>query len=394
MISTKSDAAPEPPVPSYFLFVSAELVPFMRALFGRFIAYGVVLGHIISGIIGQVLTLGVRVKKYMIRLLMFRGGIFYHTPRLGLTAIVSTAAFSLFVFPAVQPMSESRAISAVLAKQPSLIGSSTVLAATQTTLATKSGKSIRSEVIDHQVASGETLSSIAELYLVSVEGLKFVNNLNDDMLHPGDTLSIPPVNGLIHKVVEGDTISSLATLYNVPQQAIADFNALEDPFILHGGDELIIPDAQIPVKKVVPVQTYYAATQPSTGLTLQTTAVTPLGTGGFVMPTSAVLSQYFWWGHTAIDLAGSCGTPIVASDSGTITFAGWWNGGGGNSIWVDHGNGYVTQYAHMSGFERTGGTVARGEVIGYIGTTGRSTGCHLHFMVLRNGIPIDPLGVL
>jgi len=330
-------------------------------------------------------------KKSLVRLLVHRGSYFKHSPRLGLTAVMSTTTFSLIIMPAIQPLTNTLPTRNIVV--PSDQTENIMMVNNPIVNTEKTSRTLRMEVTTHTIQIGDTLSSIAETYLVSTEGLKYVNNLTSDFIKPGEQLTIPPVGGLIHTVKNGDSLAALSDLYQVPAQAIADFNSLEDPFTLHSGDELVIPDAQIPQPK--PVAPVYVAInpQPAAGLILETN-VNNLGTGGFIIPTQGVLSQYFWWGHPAIDLAGSCGTPIVASDSGTITFAGWWNGGGGNSIWVDHGNGYVTKYAHMSAFERTGGTVNRGDVIGYVGTTGRSTGCHLHFEVHNGNTSVDPLTVL
>lgn len=100
-----------------------------------------------------------------------------------------------------------------------------------------------------------------------------------------------------------------------------------------------------------------------------------------------------WWGHTGVDLVNNCGVPIVAPNSGTISFVGWMDNIGGNMIYLNHGGGYQTRYAHLSGFNsHHGQSVSQGQVIGYVGTTGLSTGCHLHYEVLLNGIFIDPLG--
>lgn len=107
------------------------------------------------------------------------------------------------------------------------------------------------------------------------------------------------------------------------------------------------------------------------------------------------ISTYFqqWWGHTGVDLVNGCWTPIVAPNSGTIGFVGWMDNIGGNMIYLNHGNGYQTRFAHLSGFNSSYGQwVNAGQVIGYVGTTGMSTGCHLHYEVLRNGVFIDPVG--
>ncbi|MCA9392323.1 peptidoglycan DD-metalloendopeptidase family protein [candidate division WWE3 bacterium] len=386
----------DPLIPGLAARLMGSIIIFFTVFARRFSYYLVSLREAFVFVLAAASYYPVRAKKMFVRVLMYRGGFFNKSPRFGFAALISTTTFSLMLIPAIKPLDDSKVISDVIAAGQTISASSTTVLAASPSVGTEgSSASLRTEIATHVVAPGETLSSIAETYLVSVEGLRYVNGLGNDLIRPGDELTIPPVDGLIHTVNEGDTLASIGSTYNVPQQAIADFNSLEEPFVLHSGDELVIPDAQIPAPKPV-VSDLASATEPAnSGLVLQTTAVAAnAGSGHFIMPANATLTQYFWWGHTAIDLANSCGTPIVASDSGTITFAGWWAGGGGNSIWIDHGNGYVTRYAHMSAFERTGGSVNRGDVIGYIGSTGRSTGCHVHFVVEQNGRPINPLSVL
>ena len=127
------------------------------------------------------------------------------------------------------------------------------------------------------------------------------------------------------------------------------------------------------------------------------------GTGRFVWPVSGPVTCGFGWRvhpifhtrefHTGVDIAAAAGTPIHAADSGTVIIA-TAEGGYGNVIVIDHGGGLSTLYAHQSAFAVTSGRVVRGQVIGYVGTTGFSTGPHLHFEVRRNGQPVDPMGYL
>jgi len=349
----------------------------------------------------------IKVKKSALRLLMFRGSFFYQTPRLGLATVVSTAVFSLIAVPALNPINEHRMVMQVLAAHDTSSDNGSVAGVTTDSTSngvvmefdntfraavTSHNDSLNTESTAYVVQGGDTISSIAEEYLVSSEALKYANSLTSDIIKPGQEISIPPVNGLVHTVKDGDTISTIASLYSVSGQTIVDFNFLEEPYIIREGNTLIIPDAKIPQPKPV---VYAAAPQSQpAGLSLQSIAPSASGTGGFGMPTSGTFTHYFWWGHTAVDIANSCGTPIVAADSGTITFAGWWAGGGGNSIFIDHGNGYVTKYAHMNGFALTGGGVSKGQVIGYMGDTGRAYGCHLHFIVNYGAQATDPMSIL
>jgi murein DD-endopeptidase MepM/ murein hydrolase activator NlpD len=118
---------------------------------------------------------------------------------------------------------------------------------------------------------------------------------------------------------------------------------------------------------------------------------------GFIWPVSGpVTSGFGWrWGrmHEGIDIGAACGTPIRAAASGTIVYAGWMDGYG-NIVIIDHGGGIGTAYAHQSAIYVGGGSVSQGQTIGAVGSTGHSTGCHLHFEVRVNGIPVDPLGYL
>jgi murein DD-endopeptidase MepM/ murein hydrolase activator NlpD len=118
---------------------------------------------------------------------------------------------------------------------------------------------------------------------------------------------------------------------------------------------------------------------------------------GFIWPVSGPITSGFGprWGsfHEGIDIGAACGTPIRAAASGTIIYAGWMDGYG-NIVIIDHGGGLATAYGHQSAIYVSGGAVSQGQVIGAVGSTGHSTGCHLHFEVRVNGSPVDPLGYL
>jgi murein DD-endopeptidase MepM/ murein hydrolase activator NlpD len=347
------------------------------------------------------------VKRYGVRLILYKGGYFHQTHRLGLAAIASTTMLSLISVPMFNPLTQLGSASVILAKSStnsattSDSSDSLVLSKNYNTQVNSKGdEAMRNEVVEYVVEGGDTVSTIAQEYLVSSEALKYANNLGDnDLLHPGDKLKIPPVGGLVHNVDAGETISTIASLYQVSPQTIVDFNHMEEPYIIHNGQELVIPDAKVPAPKpkVAGLASQNNTKPQTTGLVIETlpsNGGSASGTGALMMPANGTLTQYFWWGHTAIDIANGCGTPIVAADSGTITFTGWWAGGGGNSVFVDHGNGYETKYAHLSGFTRGAGAVNKGDIIGYMGATGRAYGCHLHFIVTSGGRPINPLSVL
>jgi murein DD-endopeptidase MepM/ murein hydrolase activator NlpD len=147
-----------------------------------------------------------------------------------------------------------------------------------------------------------------------------------------------------------------------------------------------------------------AATKPSatsyTGVSVIKDLVNPSAkpsTTKLAWPTSATrITQYFSWRHPGLDLAAKVGTPLYAAESGKVTISqGGYNGGYGNTIVIDHGGGMKTRYGHASKlYVKVGDTVERGEVIAAMGSTGRSTGSHLHFEVIINGTKYNPLSYI
>jgi murein DD-endopeptidase MepM/ murein hydrolase activator NlpD len=122
-----------------------------------------------------------------------------------------------------------------------------------------------------------------------------------------------------------------------------------------------------------------------------------VGEGNFMWPTSGHISQKYYWYHQAVDIANASGPDIVAAQGGTVVTAGWNAGGYGNYVIVDHGNGYKTLYGHMvtgSMVVKAGDKVKQGQKLGRMGSTGRSTGTHLHFEVKTANGNVNPLTVL
>ncbi len=253
------------------------------------------------------------------------------------------------------------------------------------------------EITIHNVQEGETVSSIAERYGLDVTTILWENDLSETAkLKPGQELRILPVDGLRHKVLKGETIYSIAKKYGLDEaqaQVIVDypFNEFlnDETFELAIGQQLVIPQG---VKPKAP-----APTRGRTAFgTLTPDAGTVTATGAFVWPASGGISQGYSFYHKALDISNHGGGPILAADSGTVTVAGWIdNSGYGNRVMVDHNNGYVTLYAHMSVVQvKPGQRINRGDVIGQMGSTGRSTGTHLHFEIRQGGVLHNPLGFL
>ncbi len=254
------------------------------------------------------------------------------------------------------------------------------------------------EIIIHQVQDGETLSSIAARYSLQLETILWENNLTEkSTLKPGQELRILPVDGVKHKVARGETIFTIGKRYGLDDdsqvQVIVDypFNEFlnEETFELAIGQELMIPGGIMPKAIASPTRTIRTiATTPDAG------SVT--ATGSFVWPAAGRITQGYFFYHKAIDIANRSGGAILAADAGVVTVAGWIdNSGYGNRVMIDHGNGYVTLYAHMSAVSVTPGQrVNRGDVLGQMGNTGRSTGTHLHFEVRQGGGLLNPMSFL
>lgn len=256
----------------------------------------------------------------------------------------------------------------------------------------------RTSVTTYTVQHGDTLSTIAQKFSVSQDTIRWANSLTDDSISSGDQLQIPPVTGVIHKVKAGETIYSIAKLYSANPQAIADFptNDFANPETLSlvVGETLIVPDGQMPQAQSTPKP------QPSYFADAPDGSSTPYS-GSFIWPIHGELSQGFSFYHPGFDIAGPIGTPIYAAMSGTVVEAqGGWNGGYGNTVLLRVGKednaqyvGYTTRYAHMNTlpFVSVGQHVTGGQQIGVRGSTGRSTGPHLHFEIHNAaGIAVSP----
>jgi len=273
---------------------------------------------------------------------------------------------------------------------PSAVLSSVTEAEEQTTTQVADSQR-RAKVIDYSVQSGDTLSGIAQKFQISAETIKWANDLGTNItLKPGQTLKIPPITGIVHKVQRSDTVYSIAKRYSIDPQGIVDypFNTFtnDETFALAVGQILIVPDGQMPQPQAPRI--YVAQQTPNAG-TITTSGI-------FIWPTTGRITQYFSWYHKAIDIANSVGTPILAADAGTITVAGWPdNVGYGNRVMINHGNGYLTLYAHLSKvLVNVGQTVKRGDLIGLMGSSGRSTGPHCHFEIRLNDKNQNPLAYL
>ncbi len=246
----------------------------------------------------------------------------------------------------------------------------------------------RDRSITYTVIEGDTLGSIADKFNVSIDTIKWANpKLESDNLAIGVELAIPPVTGLVVKVQKGETIYSIAKKYKTDAQNILnypfnDFTDL-DTFALAAGQTLVVPDGVMPESK--PIYSPQLIAQVGT---------TP-GSGQFMWPTQGVITQRPVSYHMAVDIANNALPPVLAADSGKVVLVEYLRYDYGRHIIIDHGNGYQSLYAHLSEiYVSVGQTVSKGAVIGKMGSTGRSSGPHLHFEIRQAGRLLNPLNFL
>ncbi|HPA25679.1 MAG TPA: M23 family metallopeptidase [bacterium] len=250
---------------------------------------------------------------------------------------------------------------------------------------TNSNTQVRTEVEEYIVQSGETVSTIAKKFNISVNTILWANNLSaNSLIKPGNKLIILPVSGVLHQVKKGDTLSALVKKYGVEVNKILASNQIISEEQISIGQNLIIPGGEI--KKSTPASTNSLASN------LRSKS-NESKAGGYIWPTSArYITQYFGWRHNGLDIAGPLGTPIYAAKPGKVITAGWNSGGYGNYIILQHTDGTKTLYGHMTKlYVKAGNQVEQGETIGAMGSTGRSTGPHLHFEIIINGKRVNPL---
>jgi murein DD-endopeptidase MepM/ murein hydrolase activator NlpD len=257
-------------------------------------------------------------------------------------------------------------------------------------------------VINHTVRRGDALFRIAKEFNIKPETLLWANYtvLEDDphSLKPGQELYIPPTDGILYQWKDGDTIDKIA----------AEYRAKTEDIINWPGNDLDLSNPQPSAKQWVMIP---GGWRESKAITIQVDARSggssgsggvcgsggPVGSG-FIFPTASrfVSGNDYFPGHLAIDLAAAEGEPVYASAAGVVVkAASGWNGGYGNVVAIDHGNGYVTLYAHLSVINVSlCQGVGAGTVIGAAGNTGNSFGAHLHFEVRQGGGSINPWYVL
>jgi len=266
----------------------------------------------------------------------------------------------------------------------------------------------RIDVVRYTVQPGDSIFAISDEFGVDPETLLWGNYevLNDDphLLRPGQELNILPVDGTYYQWQAGDSLEGVAGFFGVAAQDILDWPGNQlDPSnpVIEEGRWLVIPGGRRELRTwTVPT---IARGQAGVGAGLGPGACSgdysggAVGTGGFIWPTGNhyISGNDYWSGHLAIDLAAGVGASVWAADSGVIVFAGWSTVGYGNMVMIDHGNGWQTLYAHLNSVSvGCGQSVSQGQGIGGAGSTGNSTGPHLHFETRFESGFVNPWYVL
>lgn len=229
----------------------------------------------------------------------------------------------------------------------------------------------------YEVRTGDTLSSIALMFGVSVNTIRWANDIPvGGSIRVGQSLVILPVSGVSHTVKKGDTLASIAKKYKGDEDEIRAFNGLDDTATLTVGETIIIPDGEI-----VPGQAPLAS-RPATSKLRGDGG--PSITGYYIAPLANYRKTQGLHGYNGVDLASYYGAPVFAAADGDVIIArqGGYNGGYGSYVVLRHDNGTQTLYAHLSAVKVSAGMrVSQGFTIGAMGNSGRSTGPHLHFEV-------------
>lgn len=256
--------------------------------------------------------------------------------------------------------------------------------------------------VSHQVELGDSVFGLADSFKIKPETLLWANfNVlkdNPDLLSVGMTLLIPPTDGVYYKWKDGDTLQSVADQFKSTVKAIVLWpgNNLDiiNP-VVAPGTMIMVPGGKREFQRTWVVPTIprgpAGVVMNIPGTCNATGAI--IGTGYFAWPVSShyISGNDYWSGHLGIDIGATLGLPVWAADSGVVVFSGWNSNGYGNMIMIDHGNGFQTLYGHLSvRIASCGQAVLKGTQIGNAGSTGNSTGPHLHFEVRLNGGFVNP----
>ena len=256
---------------------------------------------------------------------------------------------------------------------------------------------------EYTVQPGDALFSIAKQFNIKPETLLWANSaiLKDspDSLRIGQVLTVPPVDGVYYQVKDGDTLESISKQFSATLEDVLNWPGnnidLTSQQVKPGDYVMVVGGHREFVQWIIPTVARGRSGTANIGGTVCSGG--PIGSTAFIWPTGNhfLSGNDYWSGHLGIDIAAGMGAPVWAADAGVVTIAGWSNSGYGNVVMIDHGNGYITVYGHLSQISvSVCQGVAAGQGIGLAGSTGNSTGAHLHFEVRLNGGFVNPWYVL
>ncbi len=264
----------------------------------------------------------------------------------------------------------------------------------------------RTDVIQYTVEKGDSIFGISQEFNIKPDTILWANydtlNDNPDMISVGLDLNIPPLNGVYYKWKDGDSIDKVAADLKTTPEKILDWPGnqldLTNP-VIEPGTYVMVPDGSREFRQwLVPtIWRPKAGANKSINGGCEISEGGALGSGSFVWPAANhyLSGNDYWDGHLGVDIAAGLGAPVYAADSGVVVYAAPIGGGYGNMVMIDHGNGYHSLYAHLSQITaRCGQSIYQGSILGYAGSTGNSTGPHLHFEVRYMGGFINPWFVL
>lgn len=238
----------------------------------------------------------------------------------------------------------------------------------------ETGQSLSSDQINlYVVRRGDSLSQIAKMFGVTTNTIIWANDIKrGSLIREGQQLVILPITGIKYTMKKGDTLKSITKKYKGNLEEVLKFNGISVNSSISIGDIIVIPDGEITAPKY----------KRSRSIVRGTTNI-PSYSGYYMRPVNGIKTQGIH-GYNAVDIAAPYGTPIVASANGKVIISKsyGWNGGYGTYIVIKHANGTQTLYSHNSrNIVSSGQNVVKGQVIGYVGSTGRSTGNHTHFEI-------------
>ena len=232
---------------------------------------------------------------------------------------------------------------------------------------------------EYTIEDGDNLTIISRKIGANLDTLVSVNKIsNANRLRPGQKIIVPNRNGLLYTMKKGETLADVTDRYDVSLTRVLTFNKIDDANSIREGDDIFLPGAKYTLDERID--------KFGQMFSLPTTVTRISSAFGYrIHPITGVRTK-----HMGVDIPGRINTPVYASRKGKVIFAGY-SGGYGNLVIVRHDKGYTTYYGHLNSITtRSGANVGVGVMIGRMGSTGRSTGSHLHFEVRRNGVALNP----